>query len=84
MWRNKLFLGVMCLAIFLVAIPTAKAEVVEVIFSDDFETDLDNWQVSNGVWDLCLRAEPDPDLGLFYVETKCGENYPNNTDSRRA
>ena len=82
MWRNKLFFGFMCLAIFFVAIPTAKAEVVEVIFSDDFETGLGNWQVSNGVWELCLRAEPDPDLGLFYVETKCGENYPNHTDSR--
>ena len=28
MWRNKLFLGVMCLAIFLVAIPTANADEV--------------------------------------------------------
>ena len=82
MWRNKLFWGVMCLGIFLIAIPTAKAEVVEVIFSDDFETGLGNWSVSNGVWELCLRAEPDPDLGSFYVGTICGGDYPRHTDSR--
>jgi len=79
---KQLFSGIICMVVFLFVVPAANAVVTEEIFETDFETGLGDWQVSNGVWELCLRSEPHPDFGYFYVVTNCDGNYPANTDSR--
>ena len=86
MWRNKLFWGVVCIAIFLVAIPAANAEVV--VFSEDFEGGIPpDWSIDNGVWEICMPEEGDPGPqeahgGYFCAATVCKDNYPRYTDSR--
>ena len=78
---KQLFSGIICMVVFLFVVPAANAVVTEEIFEADFETGLGDWQVSNGVWELCLHSEYDPNFGYFYMATNCDENYHPITDS---
>ena len=85
MWRKKIFLGVVCLSVFLMVVPTANAE--EVIYSYGFEQGLDGWIMDNAIWELCLPSSGDPGPqetheGFLCVGTVCDGNYPAYEDSR--
>ena len=82
MWKKRFFWGILCVALFLMALPTAKAEAV--ILTEGFEMGIPpDWSVDNGVWELCVHAVPEPwGGGLLYVSTVCDGKYPTTTDSR--
>ena len=83
--QQKLFVvRIFSLIVLLTVCPSAQADVGQVLFSEDFEACIPpDWSVDNGVWDCCLRSEPDDwGGGFFYAGTVCGANYPRYTDSR--
>jgi len=93
MKQKKLFNCFICFVMLWIFLAAANAEeagssldttdVIEIIFYEDFEGGIPpGWSISNGLWEICLRSAPDPDLGNFYVGTICDGNYPNNTNSR--
>ena len=84
MERNKLFLGIVILGIFFLSFSTASARVIETIFSEDWESGLGDWDISNGVWQVGEpTASPgDANGGSQCAGTVLDENYPRYTDSR--
>jgi len=84
MARNKLFLGIVILGIFFLSFSTASARVIETIFSEDWEDEQGDWDVSNGVWQV---GAPTAGSGGAHGGSQCAGtvldgSYPNSTDSR--
>ena len=85
MIKRKLFLaGILSMIVLLPICPPVQADVGQVLFSEDFEACIPpDWSVDNGVWECCLRSQPnDWGGGYFYAGTVCGGYYPRYTDSR--
>jgi bacillopeptidase F (M6 metalloprotease family) len=79
---NKMISGIVCVLVIFACISVANAGPEDIIYEYGFEQGLADWHTDNGVWDLCVRSEPDPNMGYFFVETICGGNYPVGTNSR--
>ena len=84
MERNKLFLGIVILGIFFLSFSTASAQVIETIFSEDWEGGQGDWDVSNGVWQVGTPTSGPgaPHGGEQCAGTVLDDSYPNSTDSR--
>jgi len=55
----------------------------EVIYQNGFEQGQDDWEIDNGIWELCIHgATAPPGGGSLYFATICDGNYPTTTDSR--
>lgn len=84
MARKKLFLGIVILGIFFLSFSTASAQIIETVFSENWESGPGNWDVSNGVGQV---GAPTAGPGGAHGGSQCAGtvldgNYPNNTDSR--
>jgi bacillopeptidase F (M6 metalloprotease family) len=84
MARKKLFLGIVILGIFFLSFSTASAQIIETVFSENWESGPGNWDVSNGVWQV---GAPTAGPGGAHGGSQCAgtvldENYPPSTDSR--
>jgi bacillopeptidase F (M6 metalloprotease family) len=84
MARKKLFWGIVILGIFFLSFSTASAQIIETVFSENWESGPGNWDVSNGVWQV---GAPTAGPGGAHGGSQCAGtvldgNYPNNTDSR--
>jgi hypothetical protein len=82
--RNKLFLGILILCIFFLSFSTASAQVIETIFSEDWESGWGDWGISNGVWQIGTPTFGPGDAhgGSQCAGTVLDGNYPRYTDSR--
>ncbi len=77
-WAAVVFLGLISV------LPIARGEVLQVIFTEDFEQGLGDWEGSNGVWQAGTpTAGPSAcHEGDQCAGTNLAGNYPAGTDSR--
>ena len=84
MARKRLFLVTVILGIFCLGFSTATAEVLETIFSEDWEDGIGDWSVDNGVWQVGM---PTSGPGAAHGGDQCAATtldgiHPVNQDSR--
>ncbi len=81
---HKGFLGVIVFLSLFSLLPVARGEVLQEIFTEDFENGLGDWDVTNGVWQA---GTPTAGPSTCHGGQKCAGtnlvgNYPTDTDSR--
>ncbi len=77
-WAVVVFLGLVSI------LPTARGEILQEIFTEDFEQGFGDWDASNGVWQAGVPiAGPSAcHGGQKCAGTILAGNYPSGTDSR--
>lgn len=74
---STLVLSVLALVVLSCCVVSA-----DVIFQEDFEFGLGEWQIDNGVWGIGSPTGGTSHTGQSCAKTNLGGNYPNSTDSR--
>jgi bacillopeptidase F (M6 metalloprotease family) len=78
LWQSGIETGRSLLAANDVCIDNEK-----IIYQFGFETGQGDWEIDNGIWELCIHGTTvPPGGGSLYFATICDGNYPSTADSR--